>query len=146
MPLSTNFQNSKREAREHSTGEEERRPSNGERLAVIDLDEVEVEGEVSASGEGPVVNEKDEPVTWMSLPHKRQLIVLGLSRLSEPLVQTSLQVCCLPLVSADGRKLTAWDGRRTCFTSSSLSTKISPMRQFHPKPGCWLLASPGHSS
>jgi hypothetical protein len=32
-----------------------------------------------------------EVVTWMSLPHKRQLAVLTAARLSEPLVQTSLQ-------------------------------------------------------
>ena len=145
MPLTTDFKNSKREAREDSSGEEERISSNGDRLVAIDL-EVEAEGGVPASGEDPVVNEKDEPVTWMSLPHKRQLLVLGLSRLSEPLVQTSLQVCCLPLFSADGWKLTAWDDRRTCSTSSCLSMKVSPMRQFRPKPGCWLLASLGHSS
>ena len=34
---------------------------------------------------------KKEVVTWMSLPHKRQLAVLTVARLSEPLVQTSLQ-------------------------------------------------------
>lgn len=33
---------------------------------------------------------KDEPVSWSSLPHKDQLIVLMLARLSEPLTQTSL--------------------------------------------------------
>jgi hypothetical protein len=146
MTFTTDFENSIREARGHSFDEEERRSSDGGRLAVIDLDEVETEGGVAASGGDPVVNEKDEPVTWMSLPHKRQLLVLTLSRLSEPLVQTSLQVCCLPLFSADGWKLTAWDDRRTCFTSSNLSMKISPMRRLRPKPGCWLLASPGHSS
>lgn len=32
-----------------------------------------------------------EMVSWMSLPHKRQLAVLTAARLSEPLVQTSLQ-------------------------------------------------------
>lgn len=32
-----------------------------------------------------------EVVTWMSLPHKRQLAILTAARLSEPLVQTSLQ-------------------------------------------------------
>ena len=37
-------------------------------------------------------NEKEGPVTWRSLPHKRQLVILTLARLSEPLVQTSLQV------------------------------------------------------
>lgn len=33
---------------------------------------------------------KEEPVTWLSLPHKSQLIVLALCRLSEPLTQTSV--------------------------------------------------------
>lgn len=37
-------------------------------------------------------NEKEKRiVTWRSLPHKGQLAVLTLARLSEPLVQTSLQ-------------------------------------------------------
>lgn len=36
--------------------------------------------------------EKEGPVTWASLPHRSQLIILTLARLSEPLVQTSLQV------------------------------------------------------
>lgn len=36
---------------------------------------------------------KEEPVTWSSLPHKSQLLILTLARLSEPLVQTSLRVC-----------------------------------------------------
>ncbi|TVY65555.1 putative membrane protein, partial [Lachnellula suecica] len=35
---------------------------------------------------------RDEPVTWRSLPHRDQLMLLTLARLSEPLVQTSLQV------------------------------------------------------
>jgi len=48
------------------------------------------EGGVGMADE--VLNEKEEPVTWRSLPHRRQLIILTLSRLSEPLVQTSLQV------------------------------------------------------
>lgn len=34
--------------------------------------------------------EEAEPVTWLSLPHKSQLIVLALCRLSEPLTQTSV--------------------------------------------------------
>lgn len=34
---------------------------------------------------------KDQPVTWMSLPRKDQLIILTLARLSEPLTATSLQ-------------------------------------------------------
>jgi hypothetical protein len=34
---------------------------------------------------------REEVITWMSLPHKKQLAVLTLARLSEPLVQSSLQ-------------------------------------------------------
>jgi hypothetical protein len=45
-----------------------------------------------SSAKKDIVEKKKEPlVTWMSLPHKRQLIVLTAARLSEPLVQTSLQ-------------------------------------------------------
>lgn len=33
-----------------------------------------------------------KPVAWKDMPQKRQLAILTLSRLSEPLVQTSLQV------------------------------------------------------
>lgn len=69
--------------------------TDGERLAALDQDEVETEGGVvgDENGNGSVVDEKhEEPVTWRSLPHRRQLIILTLSRLSEPLVQTSLQV------------------------------------------------------
>lgn len=33
-----------------------------------------------------------EPVAWRDLPRKRQLIIITLARMSEPLVQTSLQV------------------------------------------------------
>ena len=38
------------------------------------------------------VKEKKEIVTWSSLPHKSQLAILTVARLSEPLVQTSLRV------------------------------------------------------
>ena len=106
MPLTTDPKPFEREARENFHGEAERESSDGDRLAAIDLDEVETGGGVAA-GDSPVVSEKDEPVTWMSLPHKRQLIVLTLSRLSEPLVQTSLQVSRLPCFSSDGWELTA---------------------------------------
>jgi hypothetical protein len=95
MPSTTDPKPFEREARDDSHGEAVRESSDGDHLAAIDLDEVETEGGVAASEES-AVNEKDEPVTWMSLPHKRQLIVLTLSRLSEPLVQTSLQVSRLP--------------------------------------------------
>lgn len=33
-----------------------------------------------------------KPIAWRELPQKRQLIIITLARLSEPLVQTSLQV------------------------------------------------------
>ena len=35
-------------------------------------------------------NQKDQPVTWSSLPQKSQLAVLTLARLSEPLAERSL--------------------------------------------------------
>lgn len=38
------------------------------------------------------VKKKHEIVTWRSLPHKSQLAILTVARLSEPLVQTSLRV------------------------------------------------------
>ncbi len=65
-------------------------PSNGDRLAVIDEDEVAAGGGTERTEE--VENEKEDKVTWASLPHRKQLIILTLARLSEPLVQTSLQV------------------------------------------------------
>lgn len=51
-----------------------------------------------------------KPVAWKDMPQKRQLAILTLSRLSEPLVQTSLQVRernrrnyrdCPPFTSSD---------------------------------------------
>ena len=69
--------------------------NNDLRLVTIDHSNVVAEGGVQdvenrAFGKS---SEKNTLVTWMSLPHKRQLIILTLARLSEPLVQTSLQVC-----------------------------------------------------
>lgn len=66
--------------------------SDGDRLAAIDEDEVAAEGGVGVRTPEVVENEKEKEVTWASLPHRRQLIILTLARLSEPLVQTSLQV------------------------------------------------------
>lgn len=77
------------------------RDRDGDRLATLDQDEVDTEGGAEieiGSIEGE--NEKEEKVTWMSLPCKKQLIVLTLARLSEPLVQTSLQVCQFPIFGA----------------------------------------------
>jgi hypothetical protein len=83
----------KRHSRPLSAGEPA--SSNGTPLSAIDHGEVAVEGGVGVDPiEPPVELEKkeDEPVTWASLPHRGQLIILTLARLSEPLVQTSLQV------------------------------------------------------
>jgi hypothetical protein len=51
--------------------------------------------------EPTTMKKKDEPVTWSSLPHKSQLAILTIARLSEPLVQTSLRVSigCMDLVT-----------------------------------------------
>jgi hypothetical protein len=39
-----------------------------------------------------VTKEKNKTVSWGELPRKKQLFVITMARLSEPLVQTSLQV------------------------------------------------------
>lgn len=41
----------------------------------------------------PSKKQSKEPVAWKDLPRKKQLIIITLARMSEPLVQTSLQVC-----------------------------------------------------
>lgn len=65
-------------------------PSHGSQFASLDREEAVAEGGVGGVEE--IENEKkEEPVTWRSLPHRSQLIVLTLARLSEPLVGTSLQ-------------------------------------------------------
>lgn len=63
---------------------------NGE--AVLE-EEQELEGLISNGGEGGTNNKKknEGPVGWRDLPRKGQLAVLTIARLSEPLVQTSLQ-------------------------------------------------------
>jgi len=45
----------------------------------------------------PREEKMEKPVTWRSLPNKRQLAILVIARLSEPLVQSSLRVS-LPLL------------------------------------------------
>src|SRR4051812_6467502 len=67
---------------------------------------VHVDGASSSAGSSKILprglkvktdkSQKKEYVGWMDLPRKGQLIVLTLARLSEPLVQTSLQVCASP--------------------------------------------------
>ncbi|KAH7395564.1 major facilitator superfamily domain-containing protein [Cadophora sp. MPI-SDFR-AT-0126] len=89
MNINKAVRNPERQLGPLSTG----RPANsdGDRLAALDEDEVAAEGGVGRRNPEVVHNEKEEEVTWRSLPHRRQLIILTLARLSEPLVQTSLQ-------------------------------------------------------
>lgn len=53
-------------------------------------------GAVAATGEAdeaaPSKAPRSKPVAWRDLPRRDQLLILTLARLSEPLVQTSLQV------------------------------------------------------
>lgn len=76
---------------------------NDRRFAAIDEDGGAAEGDHDVDDTEVLLKEhekeqvREEKVTWASLPHRRQLIILTLARLSEPLVQTSLQVrfyCC----------------------------------------------------
>jgi hypothetical protein len=51
------------------------------------------EDEESLPLETSPTKEKKTIVSWSSLPHKSQLAILVIARLSEPLVQSSLRVC-----------------------------------------------------
>jgi hypothetical protein len=70
---------------EYTPPADQQLPNNG----VVDLSSVQ-EASAPLTLETPKKKPK-EVVTWMSLPHKRQLAILTVARLSEPLVQTSLQ-------------------------------------------------------
>lgn len=56
-------------------------------------------GDDAAASRPPASKEQRSktPVAWKDMPQKRQLAILTLSRLSEPLVQTSLQASEQPL-------------------------------------------------
>ncbi|RDW82629.1 MFS multidrug transporter-like protein [Coleophoma cylindrospora] len=60
------------------------------RLSFVEEDEDPLQIEIPPDPALPA-KEKNDDVTWMSLPHKRQLLILTCARLSEPLVQTSLR-------------------------------------------------------
>lgn len=45
-------------------------------------------------------NESKRPVSWSELPRKDQLFIITMARMSEPLVQTSLQVRLTPSLVA----------------------------------------------
>lgn len=66
----------------------------GELAEAAEEEEEDREGRESRSLEQKQA-ENVEPVTWKSLPKRSQLVILTLARLSEPLVQTSLQVSYL---------------------------------------------------
>jgi len=70
-----------------------------------------------------------EVVTWRSLPHKRQLTILTLARLSEPLVQSSLRVSPNPAIGL--ARLT--HNSPISSTNSSLLTGPSLILSLPPK-------------
>lgn len=85
----------------------------------------------------------NEPVAWRDLPRRHQLIIITLARLSEPLVQTSLQVkkkeeeknypsrsegVVNPEADAEQKS-----NRRICSTNSSRLTLHSQIRPFPTK-------------
>ena len=73
---------------------------------------------------------QEAPVTWASLPKKRQLALLTLSRLSEPLTQTSLQSYMFYQLQSFDHSLppstiSAQVGAlQACFTASQFLTAI----------------------
>lgn len=94
MNSDSDDEHQERHSRLLPTGEPASR--NGTQLPVIRNDGVAAEDGL-VGGQDPaqpaeLEKVKEEPVTWASLPHRSQLIILTLARLSEPLVQTSLQV------------------------------------------------------
>ena len=65
----------------------------------------------------PREEKKDPPVTWRSLPNKRQLAILVIARLSEPLVQSSLRVSLLSIFTML-ELLLIWTSRISSTSSS----------------------------
>jgi hypothetical protein len=101
--------------------------SHGSKYSALQQEESGAEDAVSKLQDSVLNEKEEEPVTWKSLPHRRQLIILTLSRLSEPLVQTSLQVCDIYLLKTDPNS-NRHDTRRICFTNSNPLTKASRTR------------------
>ncbi|KAJ6259772.1 Major facilitator superfamily multidrug transporter [Drechslerella dactyloides] len=56
----------------------------------IDVDDAASATSTSLDGDVPAADDDNEPVGWLSLPKKKQLILLALCRLSEPISSTSL--------------------------------------------------------
>lgn len=138
MNINTSFGKSERLSRPQPP---EREWSDGSHLAAIDEEQVAAEGGVSgvegneSSDNGS--EKKEEPITWLSLPHRTQLIILTLARLSEPLVQTSLQVKIprhMYLLSLCAL-LTSGNRSRICSTNSNPSMKAFQTRRLQHRPG-----------
>lgn len=73
------------EASPRADRDEEQRPL---RLDDVTDDEADLERRLSGTKE----EDSKKPIAWRDLPQKQQLVIITLARLSEPLVQTSLQV------------------------------------------------------
>jgi Major Facilitator Superfamily len=65
--------------------------SDNDSLYHVNLSAIEQAAEVTAADEEQNARKKKQVATWSSLPRKGQLALLTISRLSEPLTQTSLQ-------------------------------------------------------
>jgi len=89
------------------------------------------ESDGRAEAQMPASNDDAVQVAWRHLPRKDQLIVITLARLSEPLVQTSLQVI-IPSNPPPIAGLTL--DSRTCFTCSSGSIPSFPTRSSPARP------------
>lgn len=75
---------------------------------------------------GPARKSKHmDAVGWRDLPRKRQLVVITLARLSEPLVQTSLQVCLPSLACRVSQRLT--DYHKVLYVLSAKMVRSYPV-------------------
>ena len=149
MNSDSDDEHQERHSRLLPTGEPAR--SNGSLLAAIHHGGVVVEGgvaEVDTAQPAELEKVKEEPVTWASLPHRSQLIILTLARLSEPLVQTSLQVSRAP---NDKRRLREMllmvsGDRHICSTNSNPSMRAFPIPSLQHRLDLWPRHLPEPSS
>lgn len=125
--------------------------SNGNQLAAIIHDGVAVEGgadgTISPTEPAELKEKKEEPVTWASLPRRSQLIILTLARLSEPLVQTSLQVrrYSIDKEFLGGYVLIYSANRHICSTNSNPSMRASPTLLSLHRLDLWRVVLRGHN-
>jgi hypothetical protein len=113
-------------------GDQDSSPSETSRAPSTDLE----------SGRGPTQHNdakaEDRPkvVAWRDLPRKDQLAVITLSRLSEPLVQTSLQVSHHRRIwDVNATYLYLYEPSRTCSISLSGLTRAFPTLSSRGKQG-----------